>query len=194
MDYTKVISTVKKYAIAIVDELGGALDGIATKLETFYQAIKQETNAIKTDVAGVKTDVGGVKTDVAGVKSDVAGVKSDVAGVRGGVDTTLQGVTELLSKGTVKSVQRGVVQWKTSDGVYGKEVTVNFAQVNPSKTIVILQASNNALDGRSRHVAQASLASLSATSMQLNVSVLYNADPYLSNNSIYASWQVIEFY
>ena len=100
MDYTKVISTVKKYAIAIVDELGGTLDGIATKLETFYQAIKQETDAIKTDVAGVKTDVAGVKSDVAGVKSDVAGVKSDVAGVGSKVD----GVKSDIAK-TAKSTE-----------------------------------------------------------------------------------------
>ena len=79
MDYTKVISTVKKSAIAIVNELGGALEYIATK-------IKQETDAIKTDVAGVKTDVATVKTDVAGVKTDVAGVKTDVAGVGSKVD------------------------------------------------------------------------------------------------------------
>ena len=64
MDYTKVISTVKKYAIAIVNELGGALDDITTKLESFYQAIKQETNAIKTDVAGVKSDVAEVKSAI----------------------------------------------------------------------------------------------------------------------------------
>lgn len=173
MDYTKVISTVKKYAIAIVDELGGALDGIATKLETFYQAIKQETDAIKTDVAGVK---------------------SDVAGVRGEVDTTLQGVTELLSKGAVKSVQRGVVQWASTAKWCGKEVTVNLAQVNPSKTIVILQSSHGKLDSDGNYVAQASLVSLSATSMQLNVTVFCNAAPYLPNSTIYASWQVIEFY
>lgn len=78
MDYTKVISTVKKYAIAIVDELGGALDGIATKLETFYQAIKQETDAIKTDVAGVKSDVASVKSDVAEVKQAI-GTASQLA-------------------------------------------------------------------------------------------------------------------
>lgn len=180
MDYTKVISTVKKYAFAIVNELGGALDDIATK-------IKQGTDAIKTDVAGVKSDV-------AGVKSDVAGVKTDVAGVRGGVDTTLQGVTELLSKGTVKSVQRGVVQWASTAKWCGKEVTVNLAQVNPSKTIVLLQASHGKLDSDGNYVAQASLASLSATSMQLNVTVFCNAAPYLSNSTIYASWQVIEFY
>ena len=166
MDYTKVISTVKKYAFAIVDET-------TTGLETLYTSIKQETDKLKTDVAGVKTDV---------------------AGVRGGVDTTLQGVTELLSKGTVKSVQRGVVQWASTAKWCGKEVTVNLAQVNPSKTIVLLQSSHGNFDSDGNYVAQASLASLSATSMQLNVTIFCNAAPYVSNSTVYASWQVIEFY
>lgn len=67
MDYTKVISTVKKYAFAIADIL-----------EELYTAINQGTDAIKTDVASVKTDVATVKTDVAGVKSDVAEVKQAI--------------------------------------------------------------------------------------------------------------------
>lgn len=78
MDYTKVISTVKKYAFAIADELRRVSNDIIGELESFYQAIKQETNAIKTDVAGVKTDVGGVKTDVAGVGSKVDGATNDI--------------------------------------------------------------------------------------------------------------------
>lgn len=56
MDYTKVISTVKKYAFAIADELRQVSNDIIGELESFYQAIKQETDAIKTDVAGVKAD------------------------------------------------------------------------------------------------------------------------------------------
>ena len=71
MDYTKVISTVKKYALAIAEELRLVSNDIIGKLEDFYQAIKRETDAIKTDVATVKTDVGGVKTDVAEVKSAI---------------------------------------------------------------------------------------------------------------------------
>ena len=67
MDYTKVISTVKKYAFGIEDILEG-----------LYTAINQGTDAIKTDVASVKTDVASVKTDVASVKSDVAEVKSAI--------------------------------------------------------------------------------------------------------------------
>lgn len=67
MDYTKVISTVKKYVFGIVEIL-----------EALRRAINQGTEAIKTDVAGVKTDVAGVKTDVAGVKTDVAEVKSAI--------------------------------------------------------------------------------------------------------------------
>ena len=60
MDYTKVISTVKKYAFGIEDILEG-----------LYTAINQGTDAIKTDVASVKTDVASVKSDVAEVKSAI---------------------------------------------------------------------------------------------------------------------------
>lgn len=60
MDYTKVISTVKKYVLGIVDIL-----------ENMRRAINQGTEDIKTDVAGVKTDVAGVKTDVAEVKQAI---------------------------------------------------------------------------------------------------------------------------
>lgn len=186
MDYTKVISTVKKYAFAIVNELGGELDDIATKLDS----LPQDVQSVKNAFDAWKADW----TQARAIKLDNLDAKVSTRATAADMGTALEQINVLLGKGTVKSVQRGVVQWKASDGVYGKEVTVDFAQVNPSKTIVILQASNNALDGRSRHVAQASLASLSATSMQLNVSVLYNADPYFSDNTIYASWQVIEFY
>lgn len=93
MDYTKVISTVKKYAFAIVNELGGALDDIATK-------IKQETDAIKTDVAGVKTDVGVVDNKVTTLdttltsmdsKIDKVGVDAEKAANRGGFDLVSDG-------------------------------------------------------------------------------------------------------
>lgn len=67
MDYTKVISTVKKYIFAIGE-----------MLENLRRAINQETDAIKTDVAGVKTDVAGVKTDVAEVKQAI-GTASQLA-------------------------------------------------------------------------------------------------------------------
>ena len=51
MDYTKVISTVKKYALAVVDE-------ITTNLESLHTSIKQETDSIKTDVADVRGAIG----------------------------------------------------------------------------------------------------------------------------------------
>lgn len=75
----------------------------------------------------------------------------------------------------------------------GKEVTVNFAPVNPSKTIVLLQSSHGAFDKHAIYVVQASLAALDAASMQLNLSI-FSSSPSISNKSIYASWQVIEFY
>lgn len=84
MDYTKVISTVKKYAFGIVDIL-----------EELYTAINQGTEAIKTDVAGVKTDVAGVKTDVDGVQV--------------GVDTALQSLTVLDGKVNPWDLQPNVI-------------------------------------------------------------------------------------
>lgn len=169
MDYTKILSALRRVK----------------------DALEKKIDAVNTSVSGLPNTL---DTQFTAVKNDIAGVKTDVAGVRGGVDTNLQHLTELLSKGTVKSVQRGVVQWASTVNWCGQEVTVNLAQVNPSKTIVLLQASNGKVDGKGHYVAQASLASLSATSMQLNVSVFYNADPYAPNSTIYASWQVIEFY
>lgn len=172
MDYTKVISTVKKYAIAIVNELGGELDGIATNLDT-WKADWTQARAIKLDNLDAKVSTRATAADMG---------------------TALEQINTLLGKGTVKSVQRGVVQWASTANWCGKEVTVNLAQVNPSKTIVLLQSSHGKFDSEGEYVAQASLASLSATSMRLNVSVFYNAGPYPSNDTIYASWQVIEFY
>lgn len=90
MDYTKVISFVKKCTLALLDEIDTLSRNIETALEALFTNTKKETDAIKTDVATVKTDVGGVKTDVAGVGSKVDagvttlgskvdGVKSDIA-------------------------------------------------------------------------------------------------------------------
>ena len=100
MDYTKVISTVKKYAFAIADELRRVSNDIIGELESFYQAIKQETNAIKTDVAGVKTDVGVVDNKVTTLdttltsmdsKIDKVGVDAEKAANRGGFDLISDG-------------------------------------------------------------------------------------------------------
>ena len=63
MDYTKVISTVKKYAFAIDDAIDTLSRNIETALEALFTNTKKETDAIKTDVASVKSDVAGVKTD-----------------------------------------------------------------------------------------------------------------------------------
>lgn len=168
MDYTKILSVLSR-----------------TK-----DALEKKIDAVNTSVSGLPDTL---DTQFTAVKNDVAGVKSDVAGVRGGVDTSLQGLTELLSKGVVKSVQKGVFQWKPDTNVYGKKVTVNFGQVNPSKTIVLLQPSHGNFEGYFGYVVQASLVSLSETSMKLNVCIFTNDTPD-SSSPLYASWQVIEFY
>ena len=98
----------------------------------------------------------------------------------------------MLSKGVVKSVQRGVVQWAQDDGS-AKEATVNFASINPSKTIVLLQSSYGDSGIRASKVTQASVVALSATSMELKLS-LYTTYVTSNNDPIYASWQIIEFY
>lgn len=175
MDYTKVLSALNRVKGALekkIDAVNTSVSGLPDTLDTQFTA---------------------VKNDIATVKTDVAGVKTDVAGVRGGVDTTLQGLTELLNKGVVKSVQRGVLQWAPDVDVYGKKVTVNFGQVNPSKTIVLLQQSHGKFGEFYGYVVQASLVSLSETSMKLNVSI-FTTDTPDSSSPLYASWQVIEFY
>lgn len=160
-------------------------------------AIKELKTFLSSKIDKIDGSVSGLPNTLdskfADVKNDVAGVKSDVAGVRGGVDTSLQGLTELLSKGVVKSVQKGVFQWAPDVDVYGKKVTVNFGQVNPSKTIVLLQSSHGNFKEYFGYVVQASLVSLSETSMKLNVSILTNDTPD-SRSPLYVSWQVIEFY
>lgn len=186
MDYTKVISTVKKYAFAIVNELGGVLDDIATKLDS----LPQDVQSVKNAFDAWKADW----TQARAIKLDNLDAKVSTRATAADMGTALEQINVLLGKGTVKSVQRGVVQWASTNKLFGKEVTVNLAQVNPSKTIVLLQASHGKFNSDGNYVAQASLASLSATSMQLNVTVLCNAAPYFSNSTIYASWQVIEFY
>lgn len=178
-DYNRVQSYIKSHVLPKLDSLPGDV-----------QSVKQAFDAWKADW----TQARAVKLDNLDATISSRASSQQVDSVRGGVDTTLQGVTELLSKGTVKSVQRGVVQWASTAKWCGKEVTVNLAQVNPSKTIVLLQSSHGKFDSDGNYVAQASLASLSATSMQLNVTIFCNAAPYVSNSTVYASWQVIEFY
>lgn len=115
-----------------------------------------------------------------------------MSSITGGISSVKNDVTALLSKGVVKSVQRGVVQWSQENGS-AKETTVNFAPINPSKTIVLLQSSHGASGVRASNVAQASVAALSATSMKLKLS-LYTTYTTSSYDPIYASWQIIEFY
>lgn len=115
-----------------------------------------------------------------------------MSSITGGISTVKNDVTTLLGKGVVKSVQRGVVQWAQDDGS-AKEATVNFASINPSKTIVLLQSSYGVSGIRASKVTQASVAVLGATSMKLNLS-LYTTYITSNNDPIYASWQIIEFY
>lgn len=81
MDYTKVISTVKKYVYGIADELNVVSNAIATNLDTLYRKVKQETDAIKTDVGGVKTDVSTLElklNEVQGIASETLIVAKDI--------------------------------------------------------------------------------------------------------------------
>ena len=178
MDYNRVQSYIKSHVLPKLDSLPDDV-----------KSVKNAFDAWKADW----TQARAIKLDNLDATISSRASSQQVGGVQLGVDTTLQRLTELLSKSVVKSVQRGVVQWESKNNMCGKEVTVNFAQVNPSKTIVLLQASHGDFDDKPTHVAQASLASLSATSMQLNVSILSDSQ-YFYNESIFASWQVVEFY
>lgn len=71
MDYTKVISFVKKCTLALLDEIDTLSRNIETALEALFTNTKKETDDIKTDVATVKTDVASVKSDVAEVKQAI---------------------------------------------------------------------------------------------------------------------------
>lgn len=171
-DYNRVQSYIKSHVLP--------------KLES----LPQDVQSVKNAFDAWKADW----TQARAIKLDNLDAKVSTRATAADMGTALEQINALLGKGTVKSVQRGVVQWASTANWCGKEVTVNLAQVNPSKTIVLLQASHGKIDSDGNYVAQASLASLSATSMQLNVTVFCNAAPYLSNRTIYASWQVIEFY
>lgn len=64
MDYTKVISFVKKCTLALLDEIDTLSSDISAGLNELFTNTKRETDAIKTDVAGVKTDVAEVKSAI----------------------------------------------------------------------------------------------------------------------------------
>lgn len=171
-DYNRVQSYIKSHVLPKLDSLPHDV-----------QSVKQAFDDWKADW-----------TQARAIKLDNLDAKVSTRATAADMGTALEQINALLGKGTVKSVQRGVVQWASSQSWCGQEVTVNLAQVNPSKTIVLLQASQGEFDANGNYAAQASLASLSATSMQLNVNVFYNSGPLASNSAIYASWQVIEFY
>lgn len=170
MDYNRVQSYIKSHVLPKLDSLPQDV-----------QSVKNAFDAWKADW-----------TQARAIKLDNLDAKVSTRATAADMGTALEKINALLGKGTIKSVQRGVVQWASAAKWCGKEVTVDLAQVNPSKTIVLLQASHGKIDGDPSYVAQASLASLSATSMQLNVTVFSNGYP--TNSTVYASWQVIEFY
>lgn len=118
MDYTKVISTVKKYAIAIVNELGGALDDIATK-------IKQGTDAIKTDVASVKTDVAGVKTDTnINLPQKIDASTQEIKNGTEQIKTSVEEISSHIASEEMLPYPRTVVSVKCEPG--GKITCVNI--------------------------------------------------------------------
>lgn len=171
-DYNRVQSYIKSHVLPKLDSLPQDVQSVKNAFDT-WKADWTQARAIKLDNLDAKVSTRATAADMG---------------------TALEQINALLGKGTVKSVQRGVVQWESTVNLCGREVTVNLAQVNPSKTIVLLQASQGEFDSKGKFAAQASLASLSATSMQINVNVFYNSGPSASNSAIYASWQVIEFY
>jgi hypothetical protein len=88
----------------------------------------------------------------------------------------------LLSRGCVKSVQKGWSKGKYSDG----NRTINISSVTPSKCLVILKDSVNSSSSGKQYGSL--LLSLSSTQLSITANGYSDGDEYST------SWQVIEFY
>ena len=101
----------------------------------------------------------------------------------GGINSIQSSVTQLLGKGTVKSVQRGVSEVNTDVGADDKIATIPISTIDPAKSWLWIDVGNNNAPHESVGYYAASLSSNAIT-----VSFGLSSRLYLIR------WQVIEFY
>ena len=97
------------------------------------------------------------------------------------------GITTLLNKGAVKSVQRGNVSISASGG--GTAQYINISAVDPNKAIV---AVSSEMSNGGDVVAEAVAYNLTSTSFKIDAR--HNSGASSQKLAVFASWQVIEFY
>lgn len=153
------------------------LDGVSDKVSSLPDSLDTDFTEVKEAIVDVKVDVGSVNTSVGGVKEDTTSIKNTI-------DTN-----PLLKAGSaVKSVQRGI--WIGNQQVDNLQTftIANISQINPEKSILIINAAITNYEGTS-NVKQAYILSENAISVK-------NTNGYNNNsyNVFLVDWQVIEFY
>lgn len=97
------------------------------------------------------------------------------------------GINALLNRGAVKSVQRGYVSISAGGG--GTAQRINISAVDPNKALVSVSSE---LSHGGEVVSEAVAHSLTSTSFQIDAR--HNSSASSQKLSVFASWQVIEFY
>lgn len=101
------------------------------------------------------------------------------------------GISSLLNKGTVKSVQRGVFNYHgsgTATGLIKVENIATFSRVDVNKSVLISEVVSDGF-GTSRN--------LFYRSVELNesgINLYFDSKSMGYTYDIFGSWQVIEFY
>lgn len=171
------------------------LDEILALLEnTTYglNALKTLLNSKNVDLTPVTSGVTTVQNTLNNTTYGLNALKTAINGRAN--ETTVAAIKTLLenssyglsaiktttSQGCVKSVQRGVATGNVGD----TNVTITINAINPSKSLVILNASTTS----------GSYAVLTPYVVSLTSTVLTVSSHYSSQSAKSFSWQVIEFY
>lgn len=105
-----------------------------------------------------------------------------------GIESNGGGITSLLGKGCVKSVQRGIWTGKQSIGASQSFTIASIAAVNVGKSFLIVNATTSNYKGES---GEQYAYVLSSTSLAVKNTGAYNQN---SVSLHMVDWQVIEFY
>lgn len=100
-----------------------------------------------------------------------------------GIEYNGGGITSLLGKGCIKSVQRGVLNSQAFSG--GQTFSIPISQIDAEKGVLISE-----VNGRGNTSGNFPFTSISLSG---NTIILKNEDTRY-NSTITCSWQVVEFY
>lgn len=150
-----------------IDNTNSKINGVQSSVNTANTAletVKTGINTANSGISGLQNSVGIANTNINGTNVLVDTINTNTIAIKGiastnntmigMVKTTLDTVNSSVVKGSVKSVQRGVITIMSTSTNASEEIQVPISYVNVAKTVVNLEGNMipAQLDGRTNRV------------------------------------------